>query len=345
MTDFDTETLAGVYQEVPRTVPSFFLDTFFPTSMVFEQEEIKFDMVDNASRRLAPFVAPMVQGRVMKERGSTMKSFKPAYIKPKHAIEPSRLIKRRPGEALGGTQSLASRRDAIVASILQDQKDLIHRRWEWMASQAVIYGSVTVTGDDYPTVVVDFQRRSGNTKTLSGGALWSAGTSTPIDDIESWGIELMQSAGYVVDAVIMGGQAYKAYRAHAQVKELLKTDVRSGSDRLALSALSAEVVQLVGTVGTSNTPIYVYNDFYHDDSGTATPFLDPRDVLVVSRSGVAGVRAFGAIMDKSANYQAVEVFTKSYLTEDPSAEWILSQSAPLMIPVRPNAVMRVRVLS
>ena len=32
-------------------------------------------------------------------------------------------------------------------------------------------------------------------------------------------------------------------------------------------------------------------------------------------------------------------FTKSWLEEDPSVRWLLLQSAPLVVPYRPNAVL------
>ena len=44
-------------------------------------EYIDFDIVDKA-RRLAPFVAPNVQGQPMLARRESIRKFKPAYLKP-----------------------------------------------------------------------------------------------------------------------------------------------------------------------------------------------------------------------------------------------------------------------
>ena len=41
---------------------------FFPRMVTSDREEITFDQVTDGTRQLAPFVAPNVQGRVMKNR-------------------------------------------------------------------------------------------------------------------------------------------------------------------------------------------------------------------------------------------------------------------------------------
>ena len=102
--------MAGLYTttkllEVQRKInslPAFFL-TFFPRQINFEEDEIAFDKVSTNYKRLAPFVAPNVQGRVLRDRGYTTKTFKPAYVKPKHVVDPRRAIPRMAGEAIGGT--------------------------------------------------------------------------------------------------------------------------------------------------------------------------------------------------------------------------------------------------
>ena len=57
------------------------------------------------------------------------------------------------------------------------------------------------------------------------------------------------------------------------------------------------------------------------------------------------VKAFGAILDNAANLEVADIFTKMWDQEDPSARFIMSQSAPLMIPTNPNCTARVRVVA
>jgi hypothetical protein len=57
-----------------------------------------------------------------------------------------------------------------------------------------------------------------------------------------------------------------------------------------------------------------------------------------------GVRAFGAIRDHSAGFIAQPYHSKSWVDEDPSVRYLLTQSAPLLIPSVPNASFCATVL-
>jgi hypothetical protein len=99
----------------------------------------------------------------------------------------------------------------------------------------------------------------------------------------------------------------------------------------------------VGTIG-AGIEAYVYNGTFQNDDGTLAPIMDPRDI-VLSAPGVEGVKAFGAILDEDADLQATDIFPKMWSQKDPSARFIMSQSAPLMIPVNPNRTFRARVVA
>jgi hypothetical protein len=58
----------------------------------------------------------------------------------------------------------------------------------------------------------------------------------------------------------------------------------------------------------------------------------------------AGVRAFGAILDSKAGLQALPIFAKMWDQEDPSVTFVMSQSAPLMVPRDPNGSLYASVL-
>ena len=141
---FQTAELIGVQRRLPQPV-NFWLK-FFGRTVTSTSEKIMFDELGEEERRLAPFVAPMAQGKVLREAGYAAKSFKPAYLKPKGIVHPQKLLSRMAGEGFGGTMSLEARRMAVVAELLASQRSQIERRWDWMAAQALIYGSVTVAG-------------------------------------------------------------------------------------------------------------------------------------------------------------------------------------------------------
>ena len=65
---------------------SFLLDTFFGSIQTEESEEIHLD-IDQSKPRLAPFVSPLVAGRVVANEGFTTQSFKSAYVKDKRRFD------------------------------------------------------------------------------------------------------------------------------------------------------------------------------------------------------------------------------------------------------------------
>jgi hypothetical protein len=77
--------------------------------------------------------------------------------------------------------------------------------------------------------------------------------------------------------------------------------------------------------------------------GQAKSYIPDCHILLLSPS-VEGIRHFGAIKDRSAQMQAIPYFAKKYEVEDPSALFLLAQSAPLLVPRRVNASMCVKVV-
>lgn len=340
---YDTHTLLGVVQNL-RSPSTFWLNLGYDTVQAFDTEFIDFDIVDKG-RRLAPFVAPNVAGKPMTESGSTLKRFKPAYVKPMNVVDPSRVLKRRAGEAYTGSLSPEQRRAAIVADLLQEHKDMIVRRWEWMAAQATINGSVVVAGEDYPSQTVSFGRDNGQTITLTSTDLWSDTTnSNPIKKLEAVCLQTQRLSTSPVMDLVFGVDAWAAFALHPKVVDALET--RRGSTLTMETAtgigFDSTVAQYKGQL--PNGPrLWVYNDIYEDNSGTAVEILNSKYVVGVGR--IEGVRAFGAIMDGRAGYRAVDMFPKMWEEENPSAEFLMTQSAPLMIPRRTNASFRMQVLS
>ena len=55
-----------------------------------------------------------------------------------------------------------------------------------MASEVLRTGKETVTGEGYPTVVVNFSRDAALTVALLSTARWGETGVVPLDDLESW---------------------------------------------------------------------------------------------------------------------------------------------------------------
>lgn len=334
----ETHDLMGVLRNMPPLL-TYWLDLSYKRTHLSNDEWIDFDLV-GGNRRLAPFVAPNVQGQPILSEGYSTRRFKTAYLKPKEAFDPSRVLRRQAGEAIGGDLTPQQREDAILADMLAVQREMIIRRWEWMAAQATIYGEVTVTGENYPTRLVAFGRDPSNSIALAGGALWSASTTaTPLKDIQAWAAKVQRS-GRSANRLTMGIDAANAFFATDEVKEAAET--RRGSlTRYESKNVSGDEVVYLGTL-EGGIDLYRYNDVYEDNDGVEHPFLEPEDVVLTG--DIEGVRAFGAIMDRKNGYRPSQMFPKMWESEDPSGLFVMTQSAPLMIPTRPNASLLATVL-
>lgn len=338
--NFSTNTLIGVVQGL-KNPPSALLDRYFGTVVQDDAEEIHFDVISD-KRRIAPFVSPLVEGKIVEGQGHTVKTFKPAYIKDKRVFDSNRPFKRAIGEQIGGSLSPQERLQAHLAYELADQTNMVIRRLEVMASEAIRTGKVTVKGDGYPEVVVDFSRAAALTPAaLSGGALWSATTSTPLDDLQDWHDLALKESGAAVPDVIMGLTAWKNFRKHASVEKRLDTRRGLGAE-LDLGAQLIEGMTYRGVIDGFN--IYTYAGWYVDPAtGTETPIW-PADIVALTSALLEGVRAFGAIRDEKAGLQPHPFFPKSWITEDPAVRYLMMQSAPLVVPTRVNASVAVDVV-
>jgi hypothetical protein len=347
-TPFDLATLLEVRRQ-QTVLPPFWLN-FFGRQMNFETPYIDFELVNRRYKKLAPFVAPNVQGRVITTKGSKMQRFSPAYVKPKSVIDPNKVLHRQVGEQMYQPMSNEARRLAVIAEEIREHKVRIANREEWMAAHAIINGSVTVSGEDYHTATVDFGRDASLTNVLAGGAKWDQATADPLADLKLMRQRAHTLSGQTVRRTIFGQNAWNLLATRLELNDpqnggLLDTNFRgSGTDisRMLDGFEGAEYVGvLAGRNGQGSTECWVYHATYDDDNDAEQPLLNTNDVVGVG--DVDGVRCYGAIQDAQAGYRALPVFMKNWLNEDPSVEYLLTQSAPLMVPGEPNASFRLRV--
>ncbi len=343
---WNTSTLIGVYRETEGPT-SYWLDLLFGNEILSTDEYIDFEKIPRVGRKLAPFVVPLAQGRAIYEEGGRVARFKPAYLKPSDPVTPSRALSRRPGTLLSPeTQTPQARYDAIKADILAFHRIAIERRWEWLAAKAVIEGKVTIDGPDYPAKLVDFGRAAGHSIVLGVNARWGDAGVSILDNIQAW-MDLMHLAefGGAPTRITVGTSVWGVMRKDAEIKAAMDTTYR-GNRQVDLQVSGVNTpseARFVGTLG-AGLEVWVYNDYYTVD-GVVTPFMSAKDI-VLTGPNVQGYRCFGAIVDVNAQFQALPIFPRNYIPEgDVAVEQMVTQSAPLMVPVNPNATLRATVLA
>ena len=337
---FTTAFLNGVVDSLLRP-PSFLLDTFFPLVVTSEQEEIKFDVADG-KRRIAPFVHPLKEGKVVESLGYKTNTFTPAYIKDKRVFDPSKALKRRAGERIGGELSNLDRARANLAVALEDQLATLTRRLEVMAAEVLRTGKATIKGDGYDSVIVDFGRAANQTVTLGSGSQWGDTGVKPLENLEDWALTVAQASGATVTDVVFTVGAWRKFRDNADAQKAVDLQIGQLAN-FQIPLASIEGLEFKGTIGGKR--LWVYTGWYVDpDTGSEVAIIPNGWVILVAQNGLLGTRHFGAIRDEEAGFQAREFFSKSWITPDPAIRYLLMQSAPLIVPYRPNASMAVKVI-
>jgi hypothetical protein len=343
---FSTGYLALVVESLKRT-PAFFLNTFFTQVETSDTETIFFDVEkEGTRRRLAPFVHPLVEGKVVEGIGYETKSFKPAYVKDKRVFDANRPFRRTAGEQIGTGQTItpAQRMELVLRRDMRDQVDMLTRRMEVMAIEAIRTGKETVNmlmpDGNEKTVIVDFGRDANQTINLTGAARWDQAGVKPLNDLEDWAMQTLQLSGSSVRNIVMDPDAWRVFRETSDLEKRLDLRrVQSGQINLGLLP---DHIQYKGNDGAFD--YWVYADWYYDEgAGDEVVMLPSGTVLGVG--DMLGVRHFGAIKDEAAGFQALEYFPKSWVQQDPSVRFLLMQSAPLMVPYRPNAAFAAKVLN
>lgn len=339
---FDTATLVGV---VPNLLLSqnWMIDRFFPNIVESQTEEVAID-VDVGKRRMAPFVSPLVAGKLVESRRMQTNVFKPAYIKDKRAPDLRKPIRRQIGERIGGSFTGAEKAQLNMAFEMADQIDILNRRMEWMGCSALTSGTVTIKGEGFPTTVIDFGRDPELTIALSGSDKWptvvaaGATNTQPTDDIEEWQAILLQKSGAAPTDIIFTNASWKAFKRDTSLEGAIIFPNMNPSGNLINPGPQIQTGAVCkGYWG--NYTLWLYNDWFVDpDTDEEEPMIPDGSVILTS-AALMGTRAFGMILDPAFNYGALAYAPKTWLEQDPAQQILLMQSAPIVIPSRVNAAL------
>lgn len=341
---YDTNSLIGVVPNL-KVAQNFLLDSFFPNIVEADSEYVSID-VDVGKRRMAPFVSPLVEGKMVEQRRYQTNVFKPAYIKDKRAPDLRKPVRRMIGERIGGDLTGIERQMANLVFEMEDQIDILNRRLEWMAAQALLSGTVLITGEGFPDTLVDFGRDATLTVALTGGALWSpaniaAGTATPADNLEQWSQQVLQKSGGLCRDLVFTTSAWNAFKKDPEVKQTIWYAGQGGEGNLVnVGTQIARGAQLKGQWGQYR--LWLYNDWYVDDNNVEQPML-PDGYVIMAGPDLMGTRAFGQILDPTFNYGPMAYAPKTWVQEDPAQQFMMMQSSPIVIPSRVNGSLAAKV--
>ena len=334
-----------------RKIPfSFFLDTFFKEEDISYTDAIDIDIDRGGKRVMAAFVNPRLQGQAVERRGFRTRSYKPPYVKPKRITTAEDALKRQMGETLVNSGiSPAQRAARLVGKDLGELDDMIWRREEWMASCALQDGIIIVQGEGVDDEI-DFDMLDTHKVVLTGNARWSQHTTaTPLKNLRNYSIDLIQEdSGLVPGIAVFGRDAWDDFMA---CEEVVGTSTGSKSlfdmraidvGRIDPKPLAAGGVTYQGYIKEINMELFTYaGKFWNDLTGTSEWLMHP-DKVLIGCADARCVRHYGPIKDLDSMIP-VRRFPKTWTEKDPSARFLMVQSAPLVANHQPDAFVCVTV--
>lgn len=350
---FDLRTMILVLDQRKKTL-SLYRKTWFPGApQVHTSENFDID-VRVGGVRIAPFVSPIREGKVMRAEGFKTYSVKPGYVKPKFTVTGADLQKRVLGENIFSTRSLAEREQILVAQRLGELDDALMNREEVMMRDAILTGKIEIYEDIGGTLQkvreVDFLRNAALTVALQS-AYWSSSATTITDNLQTWAGLLRTHGNMSPDVCILAPDVAADIVKNTTILALLNIlNVQVGS--IAPRELS-EGVDYIGRLNLPGCYVELWCDSrtYTNESGAETAMMPAKTILLGSTKALCEMH-YGPIQDlESASDLGitggglipVQRFPKTWTDKDPSVRHVLLQSAPLPVPVNVNAFLKATV--
>lgn len=339
---FNTRTMMRMLEQL-KPAKTWLRDTIFNVATTHTSEYIDID-VQKGSRRIAVYVHPLHEGKMVDREGFKTFSYKAPYTKEKMVTTAQLYLNRQAGNTIyTGGETPTSRAQQQLGKDLRSLNQRIDRLEEVQAAEAIQTGKVTCIGEGI-NQIVDYQMSATHLPVLTGTDKWSDHTnSDPNADLSNWSLLIQQDSGLVPNRAIMGIDAAQDYLRNDKVLKDLDTR-RLQAGQIDVTALAENGVQFLGDVRRPGLTVelYTYVEWYYDVvAKVEKPLINP-DKVIFYNTGARAERHYGAIEDLDA-LSVTARFAKSWTTKDPSARWVMVQSAPLTAPHQIDAFLTATV--
>jgi hypothetical protein len=291
--NYEPRTLLEPFLAGPL-VHTFLRDTFFtgreypPTAMV------EFDF-KRGRRKMAPFVAPLIGGKVMERQGYETRFFRAPRIAPARALRTPDLEARLPGENIYQGRTAADRAAELLAedSIFLDEA--ITRREEWMCRQVLINGGLTITAENGYQMVINFleygipSANANNHYVVTNKWDATPASADPLADLEAARLATIKDSGISPNIALFGTAAKQAFISNPNVKTYLDNR-RYEMGSVAPIIVSDAIVRFALVPGME---CYQYSEYFEDDAGTLFPML-PDPLIILLSTNVPNKIVYGA---------------------------------------------------
>lgn len=344
--------LLGVMRDVRSETWQF--GDYFTQTFLSNEEYIDFEKIPLRGRKLAPYVMPKGRGLSVYSDSQIAYRFKPANVVVEEPIDDDKGLTFEAGidQSMIHTDLQLTdpmvRRELLKASMTAEAVLSIQRRWEQQRAEVLRTGALTITYLSGESFTLNFQRASGHTETLTSGNRFGDSGVSILDTIQRI-LDTMNNAAFggIPVKIVMGGGVWAVMRKDAEFKAAMDAFRPYGAINIERGLVSGgpnggKVFKVgeIGVGGNSGAQIdlWVNNETY-DVNGSQVRYIPTNQMLFLSTpQAIMGYQCFGRIKDIDAEFQAVPIFPKNFVTGDRvKTENLSFESAPLMVPVNPNA--------
>lgn len=324
---FDTRTMIPMLSEM-KPAQSFLLDRYFSDTREFDTKKVDID-VYVGKRRVAPFVHPKIGGKTVERSGYRTDTFEPPEVSPDMVTTAEDILKRSAGETIYNAKSPDERAAEQLGRDLAELDDMITRREEAMAAEALFKGQVTVKGDGYDEVIKFWQGDSTDPYVaLGAGDRWNEDTSDPLGFLRKSRRQIIQNSGVNPVDVIMGTDAIEAFIGNSSVNK--KLDNRRIDMGIIDPSNLPGGVTYWGYDKASGLDIWTYDEWYIDpESGLEVPMVPEKEILIGSPN-VRTTRMYGCVVDVDKGSFALPRVPVSWTQrKNPAGRIVQLKSKPL----------------
>lgn len=319
-----------------------YFDNRILTGVINKRAPMKSDVFSSFFRRRPPSAGELFELHV-KKRNITMlpaiTNSAPGTMRKSDVIEAGavKAPRFRPKRAFmaaqrfkmpAGVSPHSPLEDALARAIAGDMdlhREEIDFATEIMCQQAMVTGKITLYdvvegAGAVPKFTVDYRRPQEHSVLLTGSALWSDPASDLLGQVDGWGLMIQEETGFAPTDLLLGKNAWKAFRKHKDVRDDLDN---KGID---IGNLAPRIGKKIKGIWNGLT-VWVIAGEYTDLDGTTKHFLDPNCALLVASDAESDIE-FGLPVDNDCS-GPVEIFSKGFKQEDPSGYFTIAESRPL----------------
>lgn len=311
-------------------IPQTFLIRYFNQVFTYGTRVIDIDKAIEAEA-VAGYVNPNSEAPTIDKEDFDTDTFRIPYSKEKMEIGATMLGQRSIGEDIYmeplSPDARAQQQLGKDLTMLNKRQDRLE---ELQRAECLQSGIVTVRGKGVNRVVT-FLSDSDHFRTITGSLAWNNRSTAKVLENLSDYVQFLRDKGFMPQEVICGSKAVRDLVYNDEIVDLLdKRNLYAGT--IDPKKMTREKVAYWGYLTDPGLFIYEYVANYLDPlSRKLKPYIDP-DTIVITCADMDGRRHYGSIQDvknKRARNIIGQRFQKVWETPEPSALWLLNQTAPL----------------